>query len=288
MSTNANAFISRHPVPAYFALTFAISWGGVLLVAGPSGIPGTSEDMKTLFPLAATAMVAGPSVAGVLLTALVNGKAGLRKLLSRLCRWRVRARWYAAALLPAPALMMALLLSLSLFSPRFLPGIVVSSDKTGLLLSGFAVAMIAGIFEEIGWTGFAIPTLRLRYGVFETGLMVGLVWSAWHLLVAVWASGTVSGPFSLASYMLDPFLFLVAFRVFMVWVYDHTKSLLAGILMHVSLTGSARIISAPGLVGLPLLTFDLIWFAAVWVIVAAVAAANRGRLSPQLLRRPAA
>jgi hypothetical protein len=31
------AFIERHPVPAYFALTFARSWGAVLLVSGPGG-----------------------------------------------------------------------------------------------------------------------------------------------------------------------------------------------------------------------------------------------------------
>jgi hypothetical protein len=30
------AFITRHPVATYFALTFAISWGSVLVVAGPS------------------------------------------------------------------------------------------------------------------------------------------------------------------------------------------------------------------------------------------------------------
>jgi len=286
MST-IKAFINRHPVPTYFTLTFAISWGGVLAVAGPK-IPATREEFERLLPVVVAAMLAGPSIAGILLTGLVYGKAGLRALLSRLLKWRIRARWYAAALLIAPGLMMALLLALSRFSPEFLPGVVVSANKTVFVLSGFAIALAAGIFEELGWTGFAIPTLRPRYSVLATGLIVGLPWAAWHLFGAVLASGTLSGALSLASYLLDPFLLLVAFRVLMVWVYDRTESLLVGILMHVSLTGSARIIGAPGIAGVPLLTFDLTWFAAVWAVVAAVAVANGGRLSPQPLRRQAA
>ena len=40
-----NAFIKRHPVPTYFVLTFAISWGGILLVIfRTGGIPVTKEQ----------------------------------------------------------------------------------------------------------------------------------------------------------------------------------------------------------------------------------------------------
>ena len=38
------AFITNHPVLTYYALVFAISWGGILLiVGGPGGIPGTQR-----------------------------------------------------------------------------------------------------------------------------------------------------------------------------------------------------------------------------------------------------
>ena len=282
------AFIKSHPLLTYFALTFAISWGGILLVVGPGGIPATNkEQFETLFPIAVLAMIAGPSVAGILLTGLLYGKAGLREFGSRLLKWRVGARWYAVALLTAPLLMTAILLTLSLTSPVFLPGIFTSDDKATLLLMGIATALGASIFEELGWTGFAVPTLlRLRYGVLTTGLIVGLMWAAWHLLVAFWASGTISGALSLASYLLDPLLLLVVFRVLMVWVYDRTGSLLvAGILMHLSLTASARILGAPAIAGVPLLAFDLVWAAALCVVVAAVAVAQGGHLSRQPLRR---
>ena len=115
--TTVTAFIERHPVLAYAALTFAISWGGFLLViGGPGGIPATPEQFETLMPLAVLAMLAGPPIAGLLLTGVVSGRAGYRELRSRLVWWRVGARWYALALLFAPLLYLALLLPLSLRS----------------------------------------------------------------------------------------------------------------------------------------------------------------------------
>jgi hypothetical protein len=284
MMTTIRPFIKRHAVLAYFILTFAISWGGVLLViGGPGRIPGTEKQFNTLFPLAILAMVAGPSISGILSTGLVHGKAGLRDFLYRLLRWRVSICWYAVALLTAPLLMMAVALALSLLSLEFTPSLFTAKDKVAHVLFGLAVGLAAGIIEELGWTGFATPELRRRYSVLTTGLIVGVLWAVWHLLVAFWASGTVSGAFSLTSFLLDPFLFLVGFRVLMVWVYDRTQSLLVGMLMHMSLTASARIIT-PAIVGVPLLTFDFVWATAVWILVAAVVVANRGQLSRQPLR----
>jgi len=276
------AFIKRHSVWTYFALTFAISWGGVLLViGGPGGITGTSGQFDTLLPFVILTLLAGPSTAGILLTGLFDGRTGLREFRSRLLKWRFGIRWYAVALLFAPLLFAALLLVLSLLSSEFLLGIFTAGDKTSHLMMGLMTGLMAGIFEEIGWTGFATPRLRKRYGILATGLIVGFLWAVWHLLPAFWlgfASGTISGALSLVSYLLDPFLFLVASRVLIVWVYDRTGgSLLAGMLMHVSLTASSRIFMPLVIAGAPLIIFDVTWAAVVWIIVAAVAKADKNR-----------
>src|SRR5678815_5420542 len=281
MST-IKAFIRSHPALTFYAFVFAMSWGGVLIVVGPSGFPGTGEEVERLMPFVILAFAVGPALAGPLLTGLIYGRPGLREFLSRLLKSRVAGRWYAVALLTAPLLMMAVLLALSLFSREFVPGIFTSDDKTTLLLVGIATALAAGFFEELGWTGFAIPELRQHHGVLSTVLIAGVLWGAWHLLVYFWTSGTVSGALSLAGYLLDAFLFLTLFRVLMVWVYDRTGSLLVVMLMHGSLTASARILMPPGTAGVPLLTFDLVWVAALCVAIAAVAVANRRQLSQPL------
>jgi membrane protease YdiL (CAAX protease family) len=260
----------------FVALTFTISWGVFLLIVGPAGFPPTAEQFATLLPIAVGAMIIGPSVAGILLTAIIEGRPGLRRYRARLLTWQVGAGWYAALLL-APTLMLAVLLPLSLFSRTFVPGLFVVENTRAHVLFGVSVAVAAGIFEELGWSGFATPVLRRRYSPSATGLRLGLMWAFWHMLPAAWGSGIRSGPLALTSFLIDPFAFLVPFRVLMVWVYDRTDSLLLGILMHVSLTASAIILGAVSVSGPPLLIFDLVWCAAASGVVA-VALPTAGNL----------
>ena len=265
--TAIEAFVTRHPVRTYFALAFAISWAGVLFVVGPDGIPTTIEHLITIGPAMFVAMLAGPSVAGLLMTSLVSGRAGLREVLARLLTWRVGGRWYAVALLTAPFLVMAVSLALSLLSPEFLPAVFMTNDKAPVLLSGLAAGLIVGIFEELGWTGFAIPRMRRRYGVLSTGLLVGVLWGAWHFLM-FWEPGSFSGAFPLALLLVKLFSWLPAYRVLMVWVYDRTGSLLVAMLMHGSLTATQLILMPLPASGMSLLTSILAWAAALWIVVA--------------------
>ncbi len=275
-------FIESHPVLSYYALAFAITWGTILIVIGvgpSSAILATKEQYSTLMPFLYPMMLIGPSVAGILMTGLLYGRAGLRKLGSRLRRWRVGARWYAVALLSAPLSMAAVLFALSLGSPVFLPGIFTSGEKATLVLIGITGGLTAGIFEELGWTGFVIPRLRLRHSVLATGLFVGVLWGAWHILVNVLAGNTMSGALPLGIY-LPAILFVLlvgwmpAYRMLMAWVYDRTESLLLAMLMHASLTFSTLSVAPLAITGVALLTYQLVWATALWVVVGAVALAQ--------------
>ena len=285
------AYIKRHKVLAYYALVFTISWGGILFAVGvgPGGLPATKEQAEILFPFVLLALFAGPSMAGILLTGLVYGRAGFRNLLSRMTRWRVGARWYAVALLTAPLLVTATLLALSISSPEFLPRILTSNEKAALLLFGIGWGLVGGgLLEELGWTGFAVPTLlRQRHGILGTGLIVGLLWGAWHFLVSFWGSGTSSGALSLAIF-LPAVLFYVgslpAYRVLMVWVYERAgESMFVAMLMHAVFSASMLILQPVGIALVASLIWTLVLAAALWVVVAAVAVAQGRRLTPQPL-----
>jgi membrane protease YdiL (CAAX protease family) len=278
------AFVESHPLLSFYALAFAITWGGlIMVVGGPSEVLGSPELLGTRFPFVMLAWLAGPSVASILMTGIVYGREGLRDLLTRVTRWRVGARWYAVTLLTAPLLVTAVLFALSLNSPEYLPTIITTSDKGSLLLQGIVGTLVGGIFEELGWTGFATSTLlkRMRYGVLATGLIVGVLWGVAHFPLYYWgASGDLSGGLLVAVVAANVLAWFPPYRVLMVWVYDRTESLLLAMLMHGSATGSLVILAslAPGW---PLFIFLLVFGAVLWVVVGAVALANHGHLSRQ-------
>jgi len=281
--TTTKTLVMRHPVATYFVLTFLISWGGILAVLGPGAFTGATEPTEALLPLVYLAMFAGPSVAGILMTGLVDGKAGFHHLRSRLLRWRVDVRWYVVAVLTAPLVVTAVLLPLSLSSAGFLPGVFTSDDKVSLLAIGLTAGLMTGLCEELGWTGFVIPRLRLRYGVVSTGLIVGLLWGAWHF--PLFSGGDISGALPLALFLpVQLFSFLPAYRVLMVWVYDRTGSLLVAMLTHASLTASTLILQPRDVAGMRALTYELVLAAALWLLIAALAMANGRQLSRPPLR----
>ncbi len=111
-------------------------------------------------------------LAGLLLTGIVDGAPGYRDLRSRLLRWRVPLAWYAAAVLFAPVLATVISLALGRIAPRYLPAILTTGDRGGLLATALASGVMIGLLEELGWTGFAVPHLRERRGVLGTGLLL--------------------------------------------------------------------------------------------------------------------
>jgi membrane protease YdiL (CAAX protease family) len=275
----SEAFVKKYATIIYFTLAFVISWVSAALIAGPSEIINIKNvALEGELALVIVAMVIGPTVAGLFSTWLVGRKEGLKDLLTRFCRWNVGARWYMALFI-APATLVVTDLLLSLFSRNFYPTIFSMSDKTSFL--GFTLfgALVGGFFEEIGWTGFAIPRMLKRLSVFKTGLFLGLIWGAWHFLVNFWGSANSAGAVPLALFLLVAlFSFLLPYRILMVWVYDHTKSLLLSILMHCNLITFWLILAPTEGSGSYRVIWFLTWTVILWGTVIAVNNLTKGGL----------
>jgi membrane protease YdiL (CAAX protease family) len=272
--TTTKSFIQKHAVLAYFLLTFAITWGGIILVIGLGGILGTEPVPDEQLPALYLAVLLGPSMAGLIMTGLADGKAGYRALFARLGNWRVAGRWYAAALLTAPVLITTILLILSKTSPAFIPELAAADDKATLLITGIVMGLVVGFLEELGWTGFALPRMRQKRGILASGIILGLLWGLWHFPLFS-GSAELSGSIPPAVYLVVLlFSFLPAYRVLMVWIYDRTGSLFVTALMHAPLSASQMIVIPAALSGAQFVTYDLVFTAALWILVGIVTAAS--------------
>ena len=277
------SLIKKHPLLAYYLLTFAISWGGFLLVVGPRLLVSTNWEAEGSFAAAVMVMLSGPSISGLLLIGLVDGRAGYRDLFSRLRKWRVGIGWYAIAILPAPIVCAGVMFALSQTST-----FLISDHKAAIVLAGLGAA-VTTVLEEIGWTGFAVPRLRRRHSVPMTGVIVGVVWGLWHFLQQVFVSGTYAGGIPQLLFLALSFsaavASLTAYRVLLVWVFDRTGSLLVTTLMHGMLTASSIFWFVPIAIGAAFLADVWLVAAVMWLLVGATAAfegwlATRGSTRP--------
>jgi membrane protease YdiL (CAAX protease family) len=261
------ACVRQHPLSSYFALAFGISWGSILIVLGATDfnlVENRTLDTGLIF----VSMLLGPSVAGLTMTAMLDGRQGLRRLGSQAARYRVGLRWYLVALMTIPLLLLATLVPLSVFvDPAFAP-----QFQWRL----FAIGLVAGSFEEVGWTGFAAPRLLARHRLFISGLFLGLVWALWHVLVDFRQNFNILGAAWLLEFALFYVAALTAYRLLMTWVYANTHSLLLAVLMHASYTGWLLVLY-PKASAEQGAVWQTAFAAASWVVVATVTVARMRR-----------
>jgi membrane protease YdiL (CAAX protease family) len=226
---NYKNYIRRHPVSSYFQITFAISWLGAFIIAAPKlfrGQPIPKMDGILMFPI----MLAGPVGASIILTSFTEGKSGLRNIWTRMGKWKVPVRWYIPVLILPPCLIMLVLFFLKNFiSPAF---------TANSFYFGFLFGVPAGFFEEIGWTGYALPKMRQKLNFVQAGVTLGLFWGLWHLPVIDFLGAASPHGKYLFLFFLAFTGILTAMRVLIAWVYSNTGSILLAQLMHAVSTGS--------------------------------------------------
>lgn len=250
-----------HPVLAYFGLAFAISWVGCVLAAGHGFMRGQTLQAADVL-LVFLAMLLGPSLAGVAMTVFLDGRDGLRELRSRVLKGQVGAVWYAT-LLVFPLLIVAVVVALQAF--------VSKEFVLTFALVGIPIGLMAGFFEEIGWTGFALPRMLGTRSGLAVAVVLGLVQTTWHLAADFLTASESRGVYWLPHFAVFT-LSMTAMRVFVVWAYANTRSVLLAQLVHASSTGSLAVLVplslSPAQDTLFYTVYSLVLWGAVAVIVA--------------------
>jgi len=184
-----------------------------------------------------------PTLAALLVAGFIVRKAGIRSLLRPVIRWRVGIHWYLIALAGPSILFVAGdLIRLLADAPLPTSWFAIPSAGAAAFLLG---ALIAGSFgEEVGWRGLGQPRLQQQYGAFWAAVIVGSVWSLWHLWPAVAPGGIATMTWSDVGLT---FLRLTSTSIIYAWLYNNTGgSLLVVMLAHAGHNIAVRILPAAG------------------------------------------
>ncbi|WP_426226185.1 CPBP family intramembrane glutamic endopeptidase [Pseudarthrobacter sp. DSP2-3-2b1] len=246
----ASTKIRRLQLPLYFVLAYAITWSiqiPAYLYATGRGESLTNEAnllhfqglfQGTLDPgFARVFLLAvfsfGPTLAGLIVIALVQGRTGIRELFSRLGKVRIPGRWIAVILGTPVAL-------------------AVASVAVGFLLGGFHLSysplvplalalpflvyllIFTGLAEEVGWRGYALPELQRRHTAEKASWILGIAWGLWHLpanLLMPYLAGLLTVPMAVAI-VLGLTFGAVGWTIVLTWIYNNTGSLFWIIVLH--------------------------------------------------------
>lgn len=268
----------RSPLLSFFLIAYAFSWALSIpaILAEWAVLPGAT------FPIFFTLKAFGPAVAASMVSQAAEGRSGWRDLWRSGLRWRAGWQWYLAILVGAPALL--------LLGAAALPG--APASFVGLapqLLVAYPISFVAIFFlggplgEEPGWRGFALPRMQARMGALRATLLLGALWTGWHLpdfLTSAQGGGRDAG---LAPYYTRLPIFclaLMALSVIFTWVYNRTRgSLFIAMLLHASINTAGTLLL---LFASPLVTgTDLPVLIGAGVPALLILALTRGRLGTQ-------
>ncbi len=230
-------FVRTHPLVAYFSFAYAFSWLMCLpwLAVGP-----------VAFPVVFFIGGMGPCVAAIAVTSLLEGRAGVRKLLAGAWRWRVGLRWWALALLGFPLLAFTAILAGHWLTGEPLAWKPPGSPSGHLPLTMLVLGIpLLALLEEIGWRGYAWPALLKRHRFLMASAILGTLWACWHLPLFLVKGMSHEGlPFI-------PYLGMaIGISIWLGWLYCHTQSILLAAVFHASLNYSGLL---PGSQSLPAL-----------------------------------
>ena len=201
--------LSRRPVAGFYVLAFAISWSGWI----PQALYA-----RGMFPIDSPFFSllggGGPTLAAVIVL-LARGEAdAVRRLFGAVLR--LRAPWWCYAFVVG--FWVAVAVAAPGIAARFGPAApALHRVAWGALPLTVVALALSSVWEEIGWRGFALPRLQATCSDGSITVIMGLLWSLWHVPLLLNPASPMAG---LPWY--GQTLFWLSMTAIYTWLYRHT------------------------------------------------------------------
>ncbi|MGO9776233.1 MAG: lysostaphin resistance A-like protein [Terracidiphilus sp.] len=217
----------------YLATTFCITWTcwWALVLLTHAGMMAYGYR-HPFFMIVYVIGGLGPTIAAYAAVLATPAQSPLREFNARLFRWRVAWWWYLLVLALPAAIALASFALASLVDPRVSTGMPI--HPWYMFFTLFPVMILGGGLEELGWRGVAQPEMERRVARPQAAVLVGLIWSVWHLPLFFLPGASQNGS--------NFFMFLIGVvgnALILAWIYGRTQSILLCIFFHASFNATA-------------------------------------------------
>ncbi|MFF5161331.1 CPBP family intramembrane glutamic endopeptidase [Streptomyces sp. NPDC000348] len=227
--------VRRRPLTWFFTLALGLSWmAWTPYILSENGVglwhwtfPGGALGSQLLGVLPGAYL--GPIGSALLVTAITEGRAGLRVWRGRMTKLRVSWRWFLGVALSVPVALTITTVALTGQAPVMPSAAVLAAYVPGLIMQ----MITTGLAEEPGWREFAMPHMQRRFGPLVATLVVGVLWGSWHLplFLTEWGGGPNVDPSRVLAFMGTT----LAFSFVMTWVFNRShESMPLVMLLHTS------------------------------------------------------
>ena len=242
-------WLQSAPVAAFLLLTFSFSWS-VWWLAG-SLVSGAGRGWRIAVH---TAGLCGPTVAALVLSGLLYGWHGVGDLLKRIARWRVGFGWYLFALFST------LIIGLTAIGVHTLVGgVAPPMNLQKIVLAQALLPLPAGLPEEYGWRGFALPHLLKKRSALVASLIIAFFWVVWHIPI----SPIMKNVSFLGLFLLE----VIPLSILFSWLYINSRgSILLVVLYHLVYNLVVYVLNIPGSRSLWAVHVGLNWLLASLVV----------------------
>jgi membrane protease YdiL (CAAX protease family) len=163
----------------FFLITFLLTWISWFISAYFSYQEGMSEyQLLFMFP-----GLFAPSVTALMMLSGPQNKELRADFWDRFRLNRIKLSFLPALFLLVP-IVVILATVISLLFGLSVNQFALSSEykvMRGHGLISLLILFLAPTFEEIGWRGYGVDSLRYKCNVFQTSLLFGVLWAMWHV-----------------------------------------------------------------------------------------------------------
>lgn len=169
--------VRRHPILAFVALAYALTWALTIPFAYCFRVVLDQEFAPWLLVFFPAPF--GPTFAALIMAWKLEGREGVHRLLARFKIWRVGGLVWLVALFLFPLVVLVAVAAsgagTTVFA-KFHPEGLAMIPVLWLLALPFGP-----LPEELGWRGWLLPRLQGLMSPFRASLIVGVVWTFWHI-----------------------------------------------------------------------------------------------------------